>query len=456
MTNNMAAGSPARHILTFGGPMLVGMLFQQMYSMVDSVIVGQLLGPDPLAAVGATGSISFLVLGFCMGITAGFAIPVAMCFGAGDYGRMRRFVGGSIWLCLFFAAGLTAATTALCRPILLWMQTPADIFEDAYGYIFIIFLSIPAALLYNMVSGVIRSLGDSRTPVLFLIGSSLLNIGLDLFFLVVLRFGVEGAGWATLISQAVSGVGCLFWCGKKCSLLRLSRAELRPDRRVMGRLLAMGLPMGLQYSITAIGCSVLQAFLNGLGTAAVTASTAASKLGLLLCCPFDALGSTMATYCGQNVGAGQVDRLRKGIGAAGLIGSVYAVAIFAVTLLWSDQLSLLFLKPEETALVSLSGEYMILQAAFYIPLVFVNVLRFGIQGMGFSLLAVLAGVLEMAARAAVGIWLVPRFGYTAACLGSPAAWLAADAFLIPACVLSIRTLRRRFRAAALRGPGGRA
>ncbi|MCI2056823.1 MAG: MATE family efflux transporter [Oscillibacter sp.] len=442
MTQNMTVGSPFRHILRFAAPMLLGMLFQQFYNMMDSVIVGRLLGSDALAAVGSTGSISFLVIGFCMGICSGFAIPVAQSFGAGDYSRMRRFVGNSIWLGAVSAIVLTGVTMLLCRSILTWMQTPSDIFEDAFRYIFLIFAGIPATILYNLVSGIIRSLGDSRTPVIFLAVSSVLNIVLDVVFIMQFHSGVAGAAWATIIAQAVSGLLCLIYAARHCPVLRLSREELKYNPRMARTLWGMGLPMGLQYSITAIGCAVLQAFLNQLGTDAVAASTVGNKLGQLFCCPFDALGSTMATYCGQNVGAGKVDRLQKGMNSAGIIGSIYALLALGVMLLWAPQLSLLFLKADQTYLVSMSTEYMIAQAAFYVPLTYLNNIRFGIQGMGFTQLAILAGVLEMVARTAVGFLLVPRFGYLAACLGSPVAWIAADLFLFPAAHFCIKKLRR--------------
>lgn len=444
ITKDMTSGSPTRHIFAFAVPMLLGMMFQQLYNMVDSMIVGKLLGPEALAAVGSTGSINFLVLGFCMGITSGFAIPVAHHFGAKDYKEMRRCVGTGIWLSVIAAFSVSLLTSLLCRRILEIMRTPEDIIDAAHSYIFFIFAGIPATILYNMVSGVIRSLGDSRTPVVFLIFSSISNIFLDIFFISIMKTGVEGAAYATVIAQILSGVLCLVYVVKKFEILKMTRDELLYNPRVAKKLLGMGIPMGLQYSITAIGSTVLQTFLNQLGTTAVAAASAGQKIVQLFVIPFDALGSTMATYCGQNVGAAKVDRLKKGVMSAGLIGSAYAVISFAVIYKFSSYLLLMFLDAKETGLIALGSEFLIIQAMFFIPLVYVNVLRFSIQGMGFSQFAIIAGVMEMFARMLTGMLLVPSFGYRAACLGSPLAWIAADAFLIPVVIHCVKRLNKMF------------
>ena len=298
MVKDMTKGSPMKLILGFSIPLLFGFLFQQFYNLVDTVIVGRFLGTDNLAAVGATGSVNFLIIGFCMGICSGFSIPVSHKFGAGDPVGMRRVVANCVWLTLGFALLMTVLTTVLCRPILVMMKTPGNILDAAYSYIWVIFLGIPVTFLYNMTSGVIRALGDSRTPVIFLVMSSFLNIGLDLFFIITLQWGVQGAAWATVISQGVSGLCCLLFMIRKFEILRIQRGEWAPDRHLMGVLCGMGVPMGLQYSITAIGSVILQSATNTLGSDAVAAVTAAGKISGFLACPFDAMGSTMATYGG--------------------------------------------------------------------------------------------------------------------------------------------------------------
>ena len=447
MTRDLTTGSPMRLIIGFALPTLFGMLFQQLYNMVDAMIVGKLLGSAALAAVGSTGSVNFFVIGFCMGVCNGFAIPVAQRMGAGEPSKMRRYVANAAWLSVLFAVVLTVATGLLCRQILTVMLTPADIFANAYAYIFVIFMGIPATFLYNLLAGVIRSLGDSKTPVYFLALSSVLNILLDFALILGFRAGVAGAAIATVASQGVSGIACLLYMRKRYPILRMTKEERRLDLHSCGVLCAMGIPMGLQYSITAIGSIVLQSSVNALGSLYVAAVAAGGKVYQLLACPFDAMGATMATYCGQNVGACRLDRLSRGIRSCALLGLGYSVIAFCAMLRFAPQCALLFLDSREldaALLTQLAARYILIQSAFFFPLSLVNIVRFSIQGMGFSPFAILAGVLEMAARTGVGMLLVPTFGYTAACFASPAAWVCADLFLIPASALCIAKLRRLY------------
>ena len=447
MTKNLTTGSPMGLIASFALPTLFGMLFQQLYNLVDTMIVGKLLGSAALAAVGSTGSINFLVIGFCMGVCNGFAIPVAQRMGANEPSKMRRYAANAARLSVLFALVLTAVTGLLCRQILTIMRTPADIFHNAYLYIFIIFMGIPATFLYNLLAGIIRSLGDSKTPVYFLALSSVLNIALDFALILGVRLGVAGAAIATVASQAVSGTACLFYMRKKYPILRMTKEERRLDLHSCGVLCSMGIPMGLQYSITAIGSIVLQSSVNALGSLYVAAVAAGGKVYQLLACPFDALGATMSTYCGQNVGACKLDRLGQGIRSCSVLGLGYSVIAFCAILRFAPQCALLFLDPQELdviLLTQLTTRYIVIQSAFFFPLSLVNIIGFSIQGMGFSTFAILAGVLEMAARTVVGLMLVPAFGYTAACFASPAAWVCADLFLVPASAFCIARLRRLY------------
>lgn len=446
MTKDLTTGDPMKLIVGFTLPTLFGMLFQQMYNMVDTMIVGKLLGAKALAAVGATGSINFLIIGFCVGVCSGFAIPVAREMGAGEHSQMRRYVANAGWLAVAFALVMTVGTCLGCRTILTAMDTPADIFTDSYRYIFIIFLGIPATYLYNLLASVIRSLGDSRTPVYFLALSSILNIFLDVALILWFHMGVAGAAVATVASQAVSGLACLWTVKRRFPILHVSRDEIRFDGKCGRDLCVMGVPMGLQYSVTAIGSIVLQSAVNGLGSLYVAATAAGGKLSCFLACPFDAMGAAMATYCGQNVGAGKLDRLGRGIRDCALLGLVYAAAAFGAMLAFAPDCAMWFIDEnggEDTALlVDLVSRYILMCTGFYFPLALVNIVRFSIQGMGYSVLAILSGALEMIARAVVGSLFVPRFGFAAACWASPAAWMCADLFLIPACLLCVRRLRR--------------
>lgn len=443
MVKDMTNGSPSKHILGFAVPMLFGMLFQQFYNLVDTIIVGKTLGVEALAGVGATGSINFMIIGFCMGVCNGFVIPVAQCFGAKKPADLRKYVFNGYICSIVFAIVLTLASVIFCRRILIVMNTPADIIDHAYNYIVVIFIGIPTVFLYNMVSGVIRSLGDSKTPVVFLVLSSIINVVLDFFLILVCKMGVAGAGWATVTSQLISGLTCLIYMYKKYDILKGDKSEMVLDRRFITNLCMNGVPMGLQYSITAIGSTILQAAVNTLGSTYVAAMTAGSKMFNFTCCPFDALGSTMATYAGQNVGAAKIKRLGQGVRSAMIIGSVYSVLSLIALYFTTDYIALLFVNASETTIIALTRQFILASACFYIPLTGVNVVRFCIQGMGFSVFAISAGILEMIGRAFAAIILIPSIGFMGACLASPIAWIAADAFLFPAFIHCAKKLNAR-------------
>lgn len=441
-TKDMTVGSSMKLILGFSLPLLFGFLFQQFYSVVDTVIVGQFLGMNALAGVGATGSINFMIVGFCMGVCSGFAIPVAHKFGAKDYSGMRQVIANCVWLSLIFSLVMTVIVVFLCRNILIWMKTPEDIFADAYAYIVIIFAGIPAIYLYNMLSGIIRSMGDSKTPLVFLTLSSFLNIGLDLLCILAFQMGVAGAAVATVASQLISGVLCLVYMIKKFEILHIKKEEWKLNSAHVRSLCGMGVPMGLQYSITAIGSVILQTSVNTLGSLAVASVTAGGKVSMFFCCPFDAMGSTMATYGGQNVGAKKLERLGTGLKNCIWLGIGYSLIAFVVLYFFGGSLASLFVDSAEQEMLDNARLFLIINSAFYIPLALVNIIRFMIQGVGFGTFAILAGVFEMIARTIGGLVLVPAFGFTGACFASPLAWLFADAFLIPAYIHVRRKLEK--------------
>lgn len=448
---DLTQGKPMKLILGFMIPLLFGLLFQQFYNMVDTIIVGRYLGINALAGVGSTGSINFLVMGFVMGVCAGFAIPVAQTFGSKDFKELRRYVANTLWISVVFAIVLTVATCLLCSSILKWMNTPDNVFQEAYNYIFVIFLGIPVTFLYNILSGFIRSLGDSKTPLIFLIISSILNIVLDIFMIVVLEMGVAGASCATVISQLVSGIMCLFFIIKKFDILHLSKEDLKPSGRHIAKLCGVGLPMGLQYSITGIGTILVQTAVNGLGSIYMASVTAGNKVGLFLCCPFDAMGSTMATYGGQNVGAGEIKRVKRGLLDCSLLGIIYALLALGVAILFGGDLSMIFIDANDPEIAAnaeiikgFAKQYLVTNSAFYILLAFVNIVRFLIQGIGYSQLALFAGVFELVARGATALLLAPVWGYDAICFANPLAWVFADLFLFPAFFYCYARLKKKF------------
>ena len=449
VTRDLTTGSPMKLVAGFMLPLWGGMLFQQLYNMVDTMIVGKYLGVNALAGVGSTGAICFMVMGFCIGICSGFVIPVAQKFGEGNLPELRRCVANGGYLAALFALLMTLLTTALCSNILHWMKAPADTYQYAYDYVFVMFLGIPVCILYNYISGIIRSLGDSRTPIYFLIFSSLLNIVLDIVSVTVMGMGVEGPAWATVISQGVSGLLCLAIMPRRYPMLRFEAGEARPEPRRIRRIAAVGVPMGLQYSITAIGSIAIQTATNSLGTLYIASQAAGNKVNQLFICFFDAAGTTMATYGGQNYGAMKLDRLRPGVRAAITIAAVYSAVSFLFLFFLGDQMALLFMDANTTPpelrleVAGLARKFLICNSAGYIFLSLVNIVRFMIQGLGFTQQAIFAGMFEMVARCLIAFVVVDYFAYNAICVSNPIAWIAADLFLIPAYFHDLKKLRRQ-------------
>ena len=367
-----------------------------------------------------------------MGVCNGFAIPVAQMFGAKEEHRLRRYVTNGAWLCIVFSIVMTLVVVAVCRPVLVLMQTPEEIFEYAYVYIVIVFWGIPCTFLYNILAAIIRSLGDSKTPVIFLAISSGINIVLDLVFVLAFDMGVEGPAIATVLAQGISGIICLFYMYRNFPVLHASRDEWKPELHYMGKLCFIGIPMGLQYSITAIGSLVLQTAVNGLGAMVVAGVTAAQKINMFISCPIESLGQTMAPYAGQNMGAGKIDRIGKGLKSAVLMGWGVSIICFLIAVLFGKQLTLLFVDAGETEIIAYSYQFLLFCIGGYCLLTLVNTVRFTIQGMGFSVFAILSGIMEMIARILAATVVVQMIGFAGTCLAHPMAWLFADVFLIPA------------------------
>lgn len=438
---DLTEGTPMKLILNFGLPLLFGLLFQQLYNMVDSIIVGKMLGVDSLAAVGSTGSINFMILGFCIGICNGFAIPVAQSFGAKDKENLKKYITNSVWMSILFSMLITTVIGLLTKQILIWMKTPSGIMDEAYIYIFIVFMGIPATFLYNMVSGILRSLGNSIMPVAFLIFSSLLNIALDI--ILIKPMGVAGAAVATITAQGVSGIISLVYMITQYRHLEFTRKDWHFSPKHSLKLCGMGVPMGLQYSITAIGSVILQTSVNAMGETIVAAVAAGTKISIFACCPFEAMGSTMATFGGQNIGAKRLDRVHQGLKDCIKLGITYALLAFGFMLLFGEKLALLFVDSSEIEIIQYIYHFLIGNSLFYVLLSLVNIVRFMIQGLGYSSFAILAGVCEMFARGIVGFFLVPTYGYLFVTIASPIAWLFADLFLIPAYLYVMKRLKHK-------------
>lgn len=439
----MTVGNPTKDILWFALPLILGYILQQMYLIIDAAIVGRWIGVGALAAVGASSSVMFLVMGFCNGSCAGFAIPIAQAFGAKDFRKMRVYVANAVRIAIVMSIVVTLLTCILCSTILHIVNTPADVFDDAYTFLFLQFLAIPFTIAYNLFAGFIRALGDSRQPFYFLIFSSVINILLDVVFILLLSMGVAGAGLATLLSQLLASILCVWYIARHMQLLIPHGEERCYDNKRISILLNNGMPMGLQFSITAIGSIMLQSSNNALGTIYVASFTAAMRIKYLFTCVFENIGVAMATYCGQNIGARRLDRVRQGEWSAVKIMLVYFVFTALVIFPFADYMMELFVESGEQAVVANAAKMMRISCYFYPALGMLTIFRYSIQGLGYSNLSMLSGVMEMIARCGVSLWLVPAFAFTGVCFGDPVAWIFADMFLFPAFFLLYRHLKKK-------------
>lgn len=440
-SKEMTSGPCLPLIFNFTLPLLLGNMLQQTYSLIDAAIVGKFLGINALASVGASTSVVFLILGFCNGCCGGFGIPVAQKFGARDYVSMRRLVSVSLKLAGMMSVGIALITCLLCAFILRTMQTPENIFQDAYWYLLITFIGVPCTFFYNLPSSIIRALGDSKTPFWFLLFSTVLNVLLDLLCILVFHWGVAGAAIATVFSQGVSAVLCYFYMYRKFEILRMQPADKRFRPELARQLIFVGVPMGLQFSITAIGSIMLQSANNALGTACVAAFTAAMRIKMFFLCMLESLGIAMATFCGQNYGAGKPERIWTGVKAASLMMIVYVAAVAIILWGFSEKFVLLFVDPSETEIIADAALFLHISVSFFPVLGLLCILRYSIQGAGYTKLAMFSGVSEMIARILVSVVAVPLWGFWAVCFGDSTAWVFADAFLIPAFIYVYRRLR---------------
>ena len=444
MERDMTVGSPTKMILNFTFPIFLGNVFQQFYNMADTIIVGKFVGAKALAAVGSTGTIMFLIIGFLTGLTAGFTVPTSQKFGAGDMKAMRKTVGSAVILSAVVSIVMTIVSMLGMRGLLKLMHTPDDIFREAYSYIMVICAGIFAQVLYNLLASILRALGNSKTPLYFLILAAGLNVVLDLVFIIGFHMGAAGAAYATVVAQGVSGLLCLLYIIKKVPILHLTKDDWSLDSTLVKIQLGVGFPMALQYSITAIGSMMMQAALNLLGSLAIAGFTAGSKIEQLVTQAYVALGTTMATYCAQNTGAGKVDRIRKGFRSSTSIGIVYSVAAGAVIMFVGKYLTPLFLSENITEIMNYVDIYLKCVGAFFIPLTIVNVYRNGIQGMGYGILPMMAGVAELIGRGVVAIVAARYHSYFGVCMASPAAWILAGGLLLVMYAHVIRQSEKRF------------
>lgn len=430
MTKDMTAGNPLKIIILFSIPVLLGNLFQQFYNMVDTIIVGRYLGEDALAAVGSTGCLMFLVLGFATGIAQGFGVMISHAFGAKDFCLLKHYVALSLILTVIVSVLLTIPTVAASRQFLIWLHTPENILQMADSYIKVIFAGIILTMFYNVTAGILRGIGDSKTPLYFLILSSVLNIVLDVFLIVVVKLGTAGAAYATIIAQGISAILCFIYMFKKFDILRTSKDDYYLDSRGVINMLSIGIPMALNYSITAVGVMILQGAVNVFGSSVVASFTAASKVNNIATQTMPTLGTAIATYCGQNLGAGKYDRIYDGM-KKGLFICIGSAAVASLICNFGGEFIVSwFVTNPSDEIFAYAMQYLRTVSWFFIPLAAIFLYRNALQGLNRGFIPMISGIVELISRLLV-IALMPKaFGYMTICIADPAAWVSTAVLLV--------------------------
>ena len=442
-TTDLTVGKPLFQILRFALPLVLGTLFQQLYSFADTVIVGRCLGTDALGAVGTTYSLNFLILGFVQGACVGFGIPVAETFGAKDQGGLRKYLFNGALLCVVLSVVFTLFTTLMAGPLLQLIHTPEELYADAVLYIRIIFLGIPATVLYNYASSVLRAMGDSQHPFYFLLAASVLNIGLDYLLIVSMGMGVDGAALATVLSQLLSGGLCAFWfftrTAKQEELTFRGQSSLLSAGHCK-RLAYIGFPMGFEYSVSAIGAVIMQDAINLLGSTAVAAQTAGEKIRQMFTLPMESVGMAMATYVGQNHGAHRTDRFKQGIKDGCTIQLTYCVAAWVVIFFVKPYAVGLVLGDADPAVTAGAIQYLAIMSLLFCFHGLLMIFRNTLQGLGYSVQAIISGVGELIGRSLGGLLAVKTgLGYVGICLSNPFAWGLAMLY----CMFMVRRMLNR-------------
>ena len=442
-TTDLTVGKPLFQILRFALPLVLGTLFQQLYSFADTVIVGRCLGTDALGAVGTTYSLNFLILGFVQGACVGFGIPVAETFGAKDQGGLRKYLFNGALLCVVLSVVFTLFTTLMAGPLLQLIHTPEELYADAVLYIRIIFLGIPATVLYNYASSVLRAMGDSQHPFYFLLAASVLNIGLDYLLIVSMGMGVDGAAIATVLSQLLSGGLCAFWfftrTAKQEELTFRGQSSLLSAGHCK-RLAYIGFPMGFEYSVSAIGAVIMQDAINLLGSTAVDAQTAGEKIRQMFTLPMESVGMAMATYVGQNHGAHRTDRIKQGIKDGCMIQLTYCVAAWVVIFFVKPYAVGLVLGDADPAVTAGAIQYLAIMSTLFCFHGLLMIFRNTLQGLGYSVQAIISGVGELIGRSLGGLLAVKTgLGYVGICLSNPFAWGLAMLY----CMFMVRRMLKR-------------
>lgn len=442
MESKMTSGPITKRILIFAMPILAGQILQQLYNLVDTIIVGRFVGVSGLAAVGATWSLTYIVCYFCIGTCTGMSIPLSQEYGAGNMSRMRCYFMNGIYIAMILAFLITTITSLLSMQFLKWLQTPDDVIQDANIYLVTIFLGLPFTILYNFCFGVLMAFGDSKKSSVFMFLSTILNLFLDLFTIIILNLGVFGAAISTVVSQAIASLCSLFYILKKYKILLPDKQERSFQPNYISNIIRMSVPMGLQYSITAIGAVILQYSVNQLGSDAVAGFSAGSKVKSFCLCPLNALGTALSSFTGQNFGAGNIKRIQKGLKGTICIGLIYSVAVIIVMLFTADKLAMIFVSSDQTQVISYVKKFIIYISFFQLELAILFAVRYCVQGMGYGKYSIYSGLAEMAGRSLIAIFLVPVFGFDAVCWNEGITFLAGILVIVPIYFVLINQLKK--------------
>ncbi|MBO6210776.1 MAG: MATE family efflux transporter [Schwartzia sp.] len=425
MAKDMTEGSPWRLILFFALPLIAGNMVQQMYAFADTFLVGRFLGVKALAAVGCTGCLMFLMIGFVMGMTTGLAIKTGQAFGAKDEEGVRRSAAACVVLSIIMAAGLTLFGLPLIRPVLTILDTPPEIFDDAVSFISIICAGVPLMSLFAMQTNLIRALGDSRLATMMLSGGLIINIIFEPIFILGFGLGVPGAALATAASQVLANLICFFYIRRHISLLWIRREDWRLTKAELFSHARIGFPMGFQSSVVALGAIILQGVLNGLGPQSIAAYAAAQRVDAVAVMPMISFGMAMATYTAQNFGARRLSRIREGVKSCVLMSGAFSVLAAAFNILCGGFVIEGFVGAGETEVVAMGKTFLVVNGLCYIVLSLLFIFRFTLQGLGQTAVPTFAGIMELLMRALAAIFLIDRFGYLGACFANPMAWVGA-------------------------------
>ena len=430
MRVNLLKGSILKALLLFAAPLLVSRIFQQLYNTVDTMIVGNYLGDTSLAAIGSCSAIYDLLVGFALGIGNGLAIVTARSYGAGEEDGVRKSVASSIVIGVICSIAVSVIGSIILYPLLKLLNTPAEIIDEAYHYISLIVVSIIVMFAYNLCAGLLRAIGDSLIPLIFLMFSSLLNIGLDLLFIVRFNWGVAGAAVATVMSEGISAVLCLIYIGKKMKLLIPGREHFAMDRELYEEMLGQGFSMGFMSSIVSMGSVILQYGINGLGYLTIAAHTTARKLYLFFNLPFASLSLATSTFVSQNRGADQKERIRSAVRIVYICDIILASVITVILLLFSRNLVQLISGSKESIVLDNGSLYLKVVGPFYAVLGVLGSTRYALQGLGEKLLPLISSIIELAGKIVFVLLFIPKFGYSAVIVCEPVIW----------CIMTIQLL----------------